>query len=154
MDIALEMGRYSGDIVVGDTDLARDDGLETSVIISLFTDRRAESDQLPPEFPADDLRGWWGDVYPLVEGDQTGSLLWLLYREKQTDTTRTRAQQYAEESLAWLTEDQIAERVIVRASYVATGWLLLEIDIVRPTGEIVRYRYGYEWTAQAARRMT
>ncbi|VVP57003.1 phage GP46 family protein [Pseudomonas fluorescens] len=153
MDIALEMGRYAGDIVVGATDLERDDGLETAIIISLFTDRRAEPDQVPPELPADDLRGWWGDVAPLVEGDQTGSLLWLLYREKQTSQTLTRAQQYAEEALEWLLEDQIAERVTVAASYYATGWLLLVIDIYRPSGDVVRYRYGYEWTAQAARRI-
>jgi phage gp46-like protein len=153
MDIALEMGRYAGDIVVGATDLERDDGLETAVIISLFTDRRAEPDQVPPELPSDDLRGWWGDVAPQVEGDQTGSLLWLLYREKQTNQTLARAQQYAEEALEWIVEDQIAERVTVAASYYAVGWLLLVIDIYRPTGEVVRYRYGYEWTAQAARRV-
>lgn len=152
MDIALQMGRYAGDVVVGDQDLERDDGLETAVIISLFTDRRAEPDQVPPEFPADDLRGWWGDFYPQVEGDETGSLLWLLYREKQTVETRSRAQQYAEEALAWLVDDRIAARVVVAASYYAIGWLLLTIDIYRPTGEVVRYRYGYEWTAQAARR--
>jgi phage gp46-like protein len=153
MDIALEMGRYAGDVVTTDTDLERDDGLETSVIISLFTDRRASIDQIPPEFPRDDLRGWWGDVAPTVEGDQTGSLLWLLYREKQTPQVLARAQQYAQEALQWMLEDKIAQDVVVETSYISLGWMLIAIDIYRPTGEVVRYRYGYEWTAQAARRL-
>jgi len=153
MDIALQMGRYAGDIVTSDTDLEVDDGLETSVIISLFTDRRAVVDQIPPEFPRDDLRGWWGDVAPMVEGDQTGSLLWLLYREKQTPQVLARAQQYAEEALQWMIDDKVAQHVTVATSYIEIGWMLIAIDIHRPTGLAVHYRYGYEWTAQAARRL-
>jgi phage gp46-like protein len=153
MDIALQMGRYAGDVVVNDSDLERDDGLETSVIISLFTDRRAAVDQIPPEFPRDDLRGWWGDVAPQVEGDQTGSLLWLLYREKQTPQVLARAQQYAQEALQWLIEDKVALQVTVATSYISVGWMLIEIDIYRPSVQVVRYRYGYEWTAQAAKRL-
>jgi len=125
MDIALQMGRYAGDVVVNDSDLERDDGLETSVIISLFTDRRAAVDQIPPEFPRDDLRGWWGDV----------------------------AQQYAQEALQWLIEDKVALQVTVATSYISVGWMLIEIDIYRPSVQVVRYRYGYEWTAQAAKRL-
>ncbi|MBO3274121.1 phage GP46 family protein [Pseudomonas schmalbachii] len=153
MDYALVMGDYFGDVVVVDEDLEADKGLETAVIVSLFTDRRAALDQLPVEFPADDLRGWWGDVAPQVEGDQTGSLLWLLAREKQLPATLARARQYAEDALRWMLEDKVAQQVVVAASWLATGWMLLQIDIYRPGGDVVRYRYGYEWASQAARRI-
>lgn len=151
-DIALVMGEFNGDVIVDGLDLARDDGLETSVIISLFTDSRATPEQVPVELPQDDLRGYWGDVRPEVEGDTTGSLLWLLSREKQLPVILTRAEQYCREALAWMIEDKIATRVDVAAEYVATGWMLITVDIYRPDGDPVRYRYQYEWAAQAAKR--
>lgn len=152
-DIALIMGEWGGDVQIAGLDLARDDGLETSVIISLFTDRRATSqEQIPPELPQDDLRGYWGDVRPAVEGDQTGSLLWLLAREKQLPATLAKAEQYCREALKWLLDDKVATAVEVAASYIAMGWMLIEIDIYRPNGSAVRYRYNYEWAAQAAKR--
>lgn len=151
-DIALVMGEFGGDLVVSGLDLARDDGLETSVIISLFSDRRATPEQVPVELPRDDLRGFWGDVRPAVEGDQTGSLLWLLAREKQTPQTKARAEQYCREALAWMIEDKVATALDVATEYAAMGWLLIQIDIYRPDGSAVRYRYDYEWAAQAAKR--
>ncbi|EPN56356.1 Phage GP46, partial [Pseudomonas syringae pv. actinidiae ICMP 19079] len=48
-----------------------------SVVISLFTWRRAEADD-----PIDDAErfGWWGDTYPTQANDRIGSRLWLLRR--------------------------------------------------------------------------
>lgn len=151
-DIALIMGDWTGDMALDGLDLVRDDGLETAVFLSLFCDRRASVDQIPAEFPKDDLRGWWGDVRPPVPGDQFGSHLWLLAREKQTGQTLSRARQYATEALQWMLDDRVAERVDVRASYPFRGVMLLEIDIYRPGGKLARYRYDYEWAAQAAKR--
>lgn len=151
-DIALVMGEFGGDLLVSGLDLAGDDGLETSVIISLFSDRRATAEQVPAELPKDDLRGYWGDVRPAVDGDQTGSLLWLLAREKQLPSVLSRAEQYCREALAWLTEDKVATSVEVAAEYIAMGWMMITIDIYRPDGSPVRYRYNYEWAAQAAKR--
>lgn len=152
-DIALVMGEWGGDIVIAGLDLAPDDGLETSVIISLFTDRRAtSSEQIPVELPQSDFRGYWGDVRPFVEGDQTGSLLWLLAREKQLPQTLAKAEQYCREALKWMLDDKVATRVDVATSYVAMGWMLIAIDIYRPDGSAVAYRYNYEWAAQAAKR--
>jgi phage gp46-like protein len=152
-DIALEMGEWGGDIIIDGLDLARDDGFETSVIISLFTDRRATPEQVPAELPKDDLRGFWGDVQPVVEGDFTGSHLWLLAREKQTTQTLSRAKQYTEEALQWMLDDKVATRVEVFVEYVAMGWMGITIDIYRPDNSPVQYRYQYEWKAQAARRV-
>ena len=154
-DIALEMGEAGGDIVIDGLDLARDDGLETAVIISLFCDRRAASaEQIPAELPKDDLRGYWGDVRPVVEGDKTGSLLWLLAREKQLPQVLSRAKQYCEEALEWMIEDKLADEIEVVCSFVAMGWMLIKIDIFRPAGSQVTYRYNYEWAAQAAKRVS
>lgn len=151
-DAAMVMTENGGELVLSGFDLARDDGLETAVIISLFTDRRASAEQLPVELPQDDLRGYWGDIGNATPSDQTGSLLWLLAREKQLPQILGRAQQYCREALAWMVEDLVATRVEVKAEFVAQGWMLILVDIFRPTGSPVRYRFNYEWAAQAAKR--
>lgn len=152
-DIALAFNDYrGGDLVLQGQDLARDDGLESAVLVSLFTDRRANPDQLRIGDGITDLRGWWGDYRPAVDGDQTGSLLWLLRREKQTRETLARARQYAEQALAWMVEDRVARRVTVATDYIAPGVMQIRVDVERPDAARVRYQYDYEWAAQAAKR--
>lgn len=150
-DAAMVMTDNGGALVLEGFDLGRDDGLETAVIISLFTDRRASVEQIPAELPQSDLRGYWGDVGNTTPSDQTGSLLWLLAREKQLPQIIGRAQQYCREALAWMIDDLVATRIEVSAEFVAQGWMLILVDIFRPTGPPVRYRFNYEWAAQAAK---
>lgn len=151
-DAAMVMTEFGGDLVLFGFDLERDDGLETAVIISLFTDRRASAEQIPPEYEQDDLRGYWGDLTNVSATDQTGSLLWLLAREKELPQTLSRAEQYCRGALAWMIDDRVATTIEVAASYHSRGVMLLVIDISRPTGPAVRYRYNYEWSAQAGKR--
>lgn len=130
-----EAGRYFG--------LAEDDGLQTAVIISLFTDRRADdADRLPG---ADDKRGWWADAYAEIDGDKIGSRLWLLAREKQTQLVLVLAKAYAEEALAWLLEDGIARAVNVSAEIVREGVLGLGIEILRAAAPPQKYRFETFW---------
>lgn len=111
----------------GKIDLQGDAGLLTAVIISLFTDRRANADDpLPDErigLPAD-RRGWWGDhILEDDARDPMGSRLWLLSREKDMDVVIARAEQYAEEAVAWLARDRHVGGLRVAASRVAPGYL-------------------------------
>lgn len=151
-DAAMILTEFGGDLALSGFDLARDDGLETSVIISLFTDRRATVEQIPPELPQDDLRGYWGDLTVADAASATGSLLWLLAREKQLPATLARAEQYCREALQWLVDDLIATRIVATAEYADRGVMVLTNDIYRPGGGAVRYQYNYEWSAQAAKR--
>lgn len=129
-------------------DVEPEDGLETAVLISLFSDRRAgESDVLPDG--TSDRRGWWGDAVTDVDGDQVGSHLWLLSRSTLTPSTVARAQQYAQEALAWLVQDQVASKVDVVASNPEPGLLVWDITIHRPEVSPVTYRYARAWAAQA-----
>lgn len=152
-DIALVFTDFGGgDLLLSGQDLARDDGLESAVLVSLFTDRRASIEQLRAGDNKNDLRGWWGDFAPSVEGDKTGSLLWLLAREKQTRETLSRARQYVEQALAWMVDDKVARSVAVETEYAGMGVMLIGVDIYRPDGTRSTYRYDYEWAAQAAKR--
>ena len=146
-DIALiwNPDAFGADIAMAGPDLATDDGLKTAIIISLFTDARANADDPLPQAGAD-RRGWWGDVAPLVEGDHIGSRLWLLSREKQLSSVLGRAEEYAKEALAWLLADGVAAEISVTAEVVRDGVLGLGVIIVRPDGP-ARQRYDFVWEA-------
>lgn len=118
----------SGDLVLAATGaLATDDGLRTAVILSLFLDGRARADD-----GAEDRRGWVGDAF--APEDRVGSRLWLLAREKQTEETRRRAEDYAAEALAWMVEAGLATSVTVRAQWVDRGLLGLAVSIAAAGG--------------------
>ena len=130
-------------------DVAPDNGLETAVLISLFSDSRAVEDMIPSIDRDGDLRGYWGDVRPDVPGDETGSLLWVIKRAKQLTKTLADAREYAQRSLKWLVEDGVAESVTVNTNYPDRGWMLLEVIIYRPqTANPVIFRYAYAWASQ------
>ena len=150
-DIAILWRDTKGDIGIGRDDIEVDDGLETAVLLSLFTDRRADEGDILPDGQID-RRGWWGDSFPEVEGDRIGSRLWLLSREKQQQAVLDRAREYAMEALQWLIDDRVASRVEVTAEVVRTGVLGLTVVIERPQTDTVEYRFNYTWAAQEARR--
>lgn len=123
--------------------LATDGGLETAVILSLFTDARAGADDGLP--PGEDPRGWWGDAFSDLPGDGVGSRLWLLQRAALTAETVTRARAYALEALQWLVDDGLASQVEVSAQRLGVDALALEILIHRPDGAAARWRFDLSW---------
>ncbi len=144
-DIALIpiQGDFSADIAVLNGDLQSDEGMNTAIIISLFTDARADDDDALPQENAD-RRGWWADAYAPIPGDVTGSKLWLLSRAKQTSAVLIQARQYALDALAWLIADGVAASVEVTASFPQRGWLGLAVEVDRPSGP-GRLHYDYVW---------
>lgn len=141
--ISLEKG---ADYALDALGLSEDEGLETAIIISLFTDRRAEPDDVLPG-SADDRRGWWADVFPDTQRDKIGSRLWLLLREKQLQSVVNRAREYAQEALNWLVEDGVVKTVNVAASIVRMGVLGLYIEVLRPDKTTAKYRFETFWNA-------
>ena len=126
--------------------LVADSGLQTAVILSLFTDRRANADDVLPGDPAD-RRGWWADAYPMLPGDKIGSRLWLLNREKQLQSVLSRAQEYAQEALQWMLDDGVASSVVCSAQIVRMGLLGLTIAITPPAANTPQhYRFDLLWS--------
>ena len=120
------------------------DALTRAVLMSLFTWGRAKpSDTLP----ADRKMGWWGDTYPTMAGDRIGSRLWLLSREKLVPDTINRAREYAQESLAWLVADGVAQRVEVSAERRGADGLILICRIWRRDGRPTEFRFDNAWEA-------
>lgn len=132
--------------LTNDGDLVLDDGLENMVLISLFTDTRAEDNEvLPKETP--DRKGWWGDA--LLDSN-IGSRLWLLQREKIGNRLFTLAKQYCEDALAWMKEDGIIDAVEINISRdpsninrIKINGVMLKVD----SGQL-GFEYFYNWRNQ------
>lgn len=145
-DLALIWDGHECDLALDGNDLQLDDGLQTSILISLFSDRRARADDTLPGATTD-RRGWWADAYPQIEGDQIGSRLWLLSREKEVAETLRKAREYAAEALAWLVTDGIAASVEVTPSVPRRGVLGLAIAVKRLDGRLENFQYDVIWEA-------
>lgn len=134
------------DIYVAEDGFKADDGLQTAVIISLFTDRRLPDGVAHPDGAAD-RKGYWGDLAE-SDGYQWGSLLWTLYRQVITDTVITNCRQFCEDALQWMIDDGIAESVTVTAERAGTYQINIGIIVVkRDTRDTLRY--SYLWNGQA-----
>lgn len=138
------------DLVIENNDLVRDDGLRTAMLVSMFTDRRAHDSERLPDGETDP-RGWWADTYPEIPGDETGSRLWLLHREKQTAETAARARLYALEALQWLIDDGVAASLEVNASWTAPGRLTIDVVVHRPGGVREVFTFDDVWKAEQAK---
>ena len=124
----LTWNKYAADI-----DYSGGNEVLTNIIVSLFTDARASDDDILPD-GATDKRGWWGDSF---RDKKIGSRLWLLSREKQLSSVLKRAQEYAEESLAWMIKARLIKSVSVVATNPSNGILMLTIRPVLLNSEDV-----------------
>jgi phage gp46-like protein len=127
---------------MGCGDLVTGNELSTSVLISLFTDRRANKDDVLPD--GTDPRGWWADA---MDGNKIGSRLWLLERARNLPETLRLAKDYAEEALKWLVADGIAKKVRVTVEAVGhcKNTLGLLVEIYQPDGKSLKWKYRYAW---------
>lgn len=121
--------------------MAVDNGLRTSVLLSLFSDQRASA----AESLDGSTRGWWGDSLSRNENDRIGSKIWTLVREKNTAAIERGMEVRAKQALQWLIEDGVAESVDAFANAVGST-LELQISIKRPK-LACNDRYSFQWDA-------
>ncbi|MCD8139444.1 MAG: phage GP46 family protein [Planctomycetaceae bacterium] len=145
-DGAIQWNVTHGTLSTTASDLVQDAGMNTAVAISLFTDARADDDEPLPAGETE-RRGYWADCIDDGDDEETGSLLWLLSREKQTREVVNRAREHARRALQWMVRDRVAAKIDVQARIVRPGWLLLEIDIHRPDGNVTTQRFEFNWLA-------
>ena len=124
------------------TALDQADNLTRAVIISLFSWRRAN----PEDIVEGQKMGYWGDVVePPEANDRIGSRLWLLSREKILNSTFVRAREFALEALQWLITDGVASKVEVLAERFGPNGLALVCTIYRVEGSTVTLRFDQAW---------
>lgn len=103
-----EEGLYDLVIDAGARDLATTDGIDSALMVSLFSDARARADEV-----ADPLmrRGWIGNLVAEVPGDNHGSKLWLYEQRRLSADVEVGLESESEAALAWLVEQRLT-RVI------------------------------------------
>ena len=137
------------DIELDQADLKADDGLETPLTISIFTDARVTDEQLP--YGSTSKRGWWGDMFPDQPGDKIGSRIWTLNPGKITNETKNKATDYCRESTKWMIDDGIASVINISSEYNENKHLKIFIEVIKPDGTSSKYQVL--WDAQKVRRI-
>jgi phage gp46-like protein len=117
------------------------DNLTRSVIISLFSWRRAD-----PDDDSEQPMGWWGDSYPTIQNDRIGSRLYLLQRTTLTNNTVELARGYLEQALAWLKDDGVVSRITINVQRRGTDILTAEITLYRNDGSSQLITFDDLWS--------
>lgn len=152
-DFLLELSddQLAADLAFDGNDFESEDGLRNAVFLSLFLDAEApEEDPLPAG--ETDRRGFWADAVPVVDGDKTGSRLWLLERSKNEPGFLPKAQSIATDALQWFVDDKVASSVSVVAAFFddERGYSLV-VELTRPARGIVKFQFDRLWDVEEAR---
>jgi len=140
-----DVGTACPDLVIENGQLKFDLGLETSVLISFFTDKRASLEQLPIGHST--RRGWWADLIAQPSDDQYGSLAWTFEKTKLNAATAASFSDALQTSLQWMIDDGIADTVVVSSEVIAGEQITLSVEITKPSGDNIPFKFI--WDGQA-----
>lgn len=140
-----ESGLY--DLVINEdqADFDSVSGLDTAILVSLFTDARAPSSVV---INASRRRGWVGNILYININRELGSLLWLLDQSRGTQKIYNNADLYIREAFAWMIEDGIASTIDIFVSQQTRG-IFIFIDINAVDNIIRRYQVLWRRTENA-----
>lgn len=111
------------DIEYQDNGDFKQDDLDTSIVIGLFADTRAEEDEV---LVAEQRRGFWGKE---IDGSNTGSKIWQQNGRKIIDNMG-RIIDWAEKGLQFLTDEELVKKVESNAVFIENG-VALNNDITK-----------------------
>jgi phage gp46-like protein len=132
------------DIKVDGFALARETAFETSIVISLFTDARADSgDDLPSTYKF--KSGYFGSELTKFN---IGSRLWTLGRSKITPSTISESVQYIKDALAWMIIDEIADGVEAKGKRTGARQIDFAVKITRRNADNVFFSFFVNWENQ------
>ncbi len=129
-----------GDWSLSGTQLQSGNDLQTSVLISLFTDRMANTDDAILD-GSGDTRGWWADDAQY----SVGSRLWLLERAKQEQSTLIRARDYITEALQWLIDDGVVASFDIYVEWTRASVLGMQIVAHKQDGTTEAMNFAWAW---------
>ena len=112
-------------------DIDTEDFFDTSLLYSLFGERRASADEM---VDPNRRRGWIGNT----GGFESGSKIWLLSQARLTRDNLNRLQDEAAKSLQWLVDDGYAVSIDPVVATISNGKVLLDITIRRSRDKIDR----------------
>lgn len=113
MNLGLKHNGDNFDLNSEDGVFAIENGVISSILISLFTDARVSGD-----------RGFWASSF---EGIDFGSKLWSLMRETQSSESLELARRWTEQALNWIVDDGLVQDLSVNVSYPKRGVISIVI---------------------------
>lgn len=138
-----DVGEACPDMVIENGTIKADNSLETSALISLFSDKRVTLEELPPG--ENDRHGWWADLISEPEDDQIGSKLWLLERNgKVNDITAVDMEAILADAFTWMLEDGIAASIVVSAERKGLNEISGNVNIFRPSGDNIPFKFIWD----------
>ena len=117
-------------------DLAEVQGIETSLIVSLFTNARASSGNVPESFRR---RGWCGNILTKSENYELGSLLWTLNQSRLNRSTLNLSEDICKKALQFMVNDRIADTIEVVSEEISERACKITIILYRENNEVARY---------------
>lgn len=132
---------YDFNIVNGDIEAVGD--FKTAIEVSLFSDARADRTQI---YLPEKRRGWIGDAATTIEGQNYGSLLWLVQQERLTQSTLNKCVSFVRDALQWMIDQGQASAVDVTGSIVPTKGVAINIQITAVSGNTENH-YVSLWEA-------
>ena len=113
-DILLEKSGDGFDISFENGDFKTTDGLDTSIVMSLFVDQRAAASEVSE---ASLRRGWVGNELNDDPEFQLGSKLWLLYQDRAINKSVNDSVSFTKECFKWFLDDNLAKDIQVTGSF-------------------------------------
>lgn len=126
---------FNTDLVITD----EPNELKDAVIISLFTDRRANVGDLAE---GDYQYGWWADTF---NDTQIGSRLYLLKREKITETLIPKIDSIVKECLKWLIDDKIVSEIVINTIRTDVYTIQTTIKLIQNNQSALELDYTNIW---------
>ncbi len=131
------------DMVIENGDLKPDNGLDTAVLISMFSDKRVSLEELPQGHR--DRRGWWADLVSEPQDDEMGSTLWrLLAIGKVSSFTAVELESIMTDALTWMLEDGIASQIVVTAERTEVNRISGSAKITKPDGDNIPFKFLWD----------
>lgn len=115
-----------------DGDLVMDDTYETTLLMSVFCERRAKDYEIAlPQY----RRGWIGNLL-YEDGSEDGSGVWLYEQSRKNQKTINGVRDEVEKGLLWFIEDDYADQIDVSSSPLGRD-ILVSIVITSDNQELV-----------------
>ena len=126
-----------------DGDIETADFFDTSILYSIFGERRASADEVVDPRRR---RGWIGND----EDFENGSKIWLLRQARLTRDVLNRLEDEVEKALQWLVNDGFAVSLGDIVAGISGGCVLLDVTIFRSRDKVVRRHFElWELTGRA-----
>lgn len=143
---------WSEDPVAGTPGNSLED-LEANIVASLATDIRVEQSELAAG--ESDRRGWWGDSFPEILGDEWGGRMWLVDRGKisaESDASGVLSPdsvaRWSKACLNWMVEDGVLSSVRTEAERNGANRIDLTVTHVRLDPEDpIAMRFAFLWSS-------